>query len=43
MAFLSEEINAINRELKPEKNASSNTRKAESILFTEINSPNSSD
>jgi hypothetical protein len=39
LAFLFEEINAINRLLKPEKTASSKkrTKKAESILSTEIN------
>jgi hypothetical protein len=37
--FLFEEINALKRQLKPEKTASSKkrTRKAESILSTEIN------
>jgi hypothetical protein len=36
-AFLFEEINALKRQLKPEKTASSKKRKAESILSTEIN------
>jgi hypothetical protein len=38
LGFLFEEINALKRQLKPEKTASSKkrTRKAESILFTEI-------
>jgi hypothetical protein len=35
--FLFEEINALKRQLKPEKTASSKKRKAESILSTEIN------
>jgi hypothetical protein len=35
--FLFEEINALKRQLKPEKTASSKNRKAESILSTEIN------
>jgi hypothetical protein len=37
--FLFEEINALKRQLKPEKTASSKkrTRKAESILSTEVN------
>jgi hypothetical protein len=47
LAFLVlfEEINALKRQLKPEKTASSKkrTRKAESILSTEINLNNSSD
>jgi hypothetical protein len=38
--FLFEEINALKRQLKPEKTASSKKRKAESILFTEINEEN---
>jgi hypothetical protein len=33
LAFLFEEINALKRQLKPEKTASSKKRKAESILF----------
>jgi hypothetical protein len=37
LAFLFEEINALKRQLKPEKTASSKKRKAESILSTEIN------
>jgi hypothetical protein len=39
LAFLFEEINALKRQLKPEKTASSknSTKKAESILSTEIN------
>jgi hypothetical protein len=42
---LFEEINALKRKLKPEKTASSKkrTRKAESILSTEINLTTSSD
>jgi hypothetical protein len=43
LAFLFEEINAVKRQLKPEKTASSKKRKAESILSTEINLTNSSD
>jgi hypothetical protein len=42
-AFLFEEINALKRQLKPEKTASSKERKAESILSTEINLITSSD
>jgi hypothetical protein len=34
--FLFEEINALKRQLKPEKTASSKKKKAESILSTEI-------
>jgi hypothetical protein len=34
LAFLFEEINALKRQLKPENTASSNKRKAESILFS---------
>jgi hypothetical protein len=43
--FLFKEINSLKRQLKPEKNASSKkrTRKAESILSTEINLTTSSD
>jgi hypothetical protein len=37
LAFLFEEIDAIKKQLKPEKTASSKKRKAESILSTEIN------
>jgi hypothetical protein len=37
LAFLLEEINALKRQLKPEKTASSKKRKAEIILSTEIN------
>jgi hypothetical protein len=37
LAFLFEEINALKRQLKPEKTANSKKRKAESILSTEIN------
>jgi hypothetical protein len=37
LAFLFEEINALKRQLKPEKAASSKKRKAESILSTDIN------
>jgi hypothetical protein len=39
LAFLVlfEEINALKRQLKPEKTASNKKRKAESILSTEIN------
>jgi hypothetical protein len=36
--FLFKEINAFKRQMKPEKTASSQKRKAESILSTEINS-----
>jgi hypothetical protein len=45
MAFLFEEIYELKRQLKPEKTASSKkrTRKAESILSTEINLTTSSD
>jgi hypothetical protein len=45
LAFLFEEINALKRQLKPEKTAISKkrTRKAESILSTEINLTTSSD
>jgi hypothetical protein len=45
LAFLClfEEINALKRQLKPEKTASSKKRKAESILSTEINLTTSSD
>jgi hypothetical protein len=43
LAFLFEEINALKRQLKPEKTASSKKRKAESILSTEINLITSSD
>jgi hypothetical protein len=37
LAFLFEEINALKRQMNPEKTASSKKRKAESILSTEIN------
>jgi hypothetical protein len=43
LAFLFKEINALKRQLKPEKTASSKKRKAESILSTEINLTTSSD
>jgi hypothetical protein len=45
LAFLVlfEEINALKRQLKPKKTASSKKRKAESILSTEINLTTSSD
>jgi hypothetical protein len=43
LAFLFEEINALKRQLKPEKTAISKKRKAESILSTEINLNTSSD
>jgi hypothetical protein len=45
LAFLVlfEEINALKRQLKPEKTASSKKRKAESLLSTEINLATSSD
>jgi hypothetical protein len=45
LAFLFEEINALKRQLKPEKTASSKKRKekTESILSTEINLTTSSD
>jgi hypothetical protein len=39
LAFFSEEIHALKRQLKSEKTASSKKRKAESILSTEINEP----
>jgi hypothetical protein len=41
--FLSEEINALKRQLKPEKAASTKKRNKESILSTEINLTTSSD
>jgi hypothetical protein len=37
LAFIFEEINALKRQLKPEKTANSKKRQAESILSTEIN------
>jgi hypothetical protein len=37
LAFLSEEIDALKRQLNPEKTAGSKKREAESILSTEIN------
>jgi hypothetical protein len=43
LAILFEEINALKSQLKPKKTASSNKRKAESILSTEINLTISSD
>jgi hypothetical protein len=45
LAFLFEEINALKRQLKPEKTATRKKRKerAESILYTEINLNTSSD
>jgi hypothetical protein len=43
LAFLFEEINALKRQLKPEKTTGSKKRKAESILSTEINLTTSSD
>jgi hypothetical protein len=43
LAFLFEEINAHKRQLKPEKTASSNKRKVESILSTQSNFTTSSD
>jgi hypothetical protein len=43
LAFLFEEINALKRQLKPEKTASSKKRKVESILSTDINLTTSSD
>jgi hypothetical protein len=43
LAFLFEEVNALKRQVKPEKTASSRKRKAESILLTEINLTTSSD
>jgi hypothetical protein len=45
LAFLFEEINALKRQLKPEKTASSKKRKrkAESILSVEINLTTSSE
>jgi hypothetical protein len=42
-SFLFEEINALKRQLKPEKTARSKKSKAESILSTEINLTTSSD
>jgi hypothetical protein len=43
LAFLFEEINALKRQLKPKTSESSNNRKAESILSTEVNLTTSSD
>jgi hypothetical protein len=43
LGFLLEENNALNRQLKPEKTASSKKRMDESILSTEINLTTSSD
>jgi hypothetical protein len=43
LAFLFEEIDALKKQLKPEKTASSKKRKAESILSTDINLITSSD
>jgi hypothetical protein len=43
LVFFFEEINALKRQLKPEKTASSKKRKAESILSTEIDLTTSSD
>jgi hypothetical protein len=43
LTFLFEEINAPERQLKPEKTSSSKKRKAESMLSTEINLTTSSD
>jgi hypothetical protein len=43
LVFLFEKINAVKRQLKPEKTVSSKKRKAESILSTEINLTTSSD
>jgi hypothetical protein len=45
LAFLFhfEEINALKRQLKPEKTTNSKKKKAESILYTEINLTTSSD
>jgi hypothetical protein len=43
LAFIFEEIDALKRQLKPGKVASSKKRKAESILCTEINLTFSSD
>jgi hypothetical protein len=43
LAFFFEEIDALKRQLKPEKTASSKKRKAESILSTDINLTTSSD
>jgi hypothetical protein len=37
LAFLFEEINALKRQLKPEKTTNSKKRNAESILSTEVN------
>jgi hypothetical protein len=37
ISFIFEEINALKRQLKPEKTASSKKKKAESFLSTEIN------
>jgi hypothetical protein len=43
LVFIFEEINALKKQLKPEKTASSKKRKAESILYTEMNVTTSSD
>jgi hypothetical protein len=43
LIFLFEEINALKRQLKPEKTAISKKRKAEYLLSTEINLTTSSD
>jgi hypothetical protein len=42
-ATIFEKINALKRQLRPEKNARSKKRKTESILSTEINLTTSSD
>jgi hypothetical protein len=36
LAFLFEDVNALKRQMKPEKTANSKRRKPESILSTEI-------
>jgi hypothetical protein len=43
LSFLFEEINALKRQLKPDKTTSSKKKKAKSILSTEINLTTSSD
>jgi hypothetical protein len=43
LVFLFEEINALKRQLKPEKTACNKKRKAESLLSTKINLATSSD
>jgi hypothetical protein len=43
LIFIFEEIDALKRQLKPEKTASSKKRKVKSLLYTEINLSTSSD